>query len=71
MQTVRVIGNLEPGGGQLSALRLGVALRERGWDVRFLAGSAARAGLELFRSHAVEVEVYGASRSLQYECDEG
>jgi glycosyltransferase involved in cell wall biosynthesis len=71
MQTVRVIGNLEPGGGQLSALRLGKALGRRGWDVRFLAGSASQAGVELFRSHAVEVEVYGAARNLQYECDEG
>jgi len=26
MRTIRVIGNLEPGGGQLSALRLGVSL---------------------------------------------
>jgi len=71
MRTVRVIGNVEPGGGQLSALRLGIALGRRGWDVRFLAGSAAAAGVELFGSHGVEVEVYGASRSLQYECDEG
>ncbi len=69
MRTVRVIGNLEPGGGQLSALRLGVALGRRGWRVRFLAGSATAAGIELFRSHGVEVEVYGASRSLQYEPD--
>jgi len=65
-----VIGNLEPGGGQLSALRLGIALGRRGWDVRFLAGSATAAGVELFRSHGVEVEVYGASGCLQYECDE-
>lgn len=71
MQTVRVIGNLEPGGGQLSALRLGIALKRRGWEVRFVAGSASAAGLELSRSHGVEVEVYGASRNLQYECDEG
>ncbi len=69
MRTVRVIGNAEPGGGQLSALRLGIALRRRGWEVRFLAGSATAAGVELFRSHGVEIEVYGASRSLQYECD--
>lgn len=71
MRIVRVIGNLEPGGGQLSALRLGLALGRRGWDVRFLAGSATTAGIDLFRSHGVEVEVYGASGSLQYECDEG
>jgi len=71
MRTVRVIGNVEPGGGQLSALRLGSALSRRGWEVRFLAGSATPTGVELFRSHGVEVEVYRASRSLQYECDEG
>lgn len=71
MRTVRVIGNLEPGGGQLSALRLGLALGRRGWEVTFLAGSATAAGVELFRSHGVDVQVYGASRNLQYECDEG
>ena len=71
MRTVRVIGNVEPGGGQLSALRLGVALGRRGCDIRFLAGSATAAGVELFRSHGVEIEVYEASRNLQYECDEG
>jgi len=71
MRTVRVIGNIEPGGGQLSALRLAIALRQRGWAVRFLAGSATEAGVELFRSHGVEIEVFGASRSLQYECDRG
>jgi len=71
MRTVRVIGNLEPGGAQLSALRLGVALERRGWHTRLLAGSATANGVELFRSHGVEVEVYGASRSLQYECDAG
>ena len=71
MRTVRVIGNLEPGGGQLSALRLGIALRKRGWPVRFLAGSGSTAGVDLFRSHGVEVELYGASRNLQYECDAG
>ena len=71
MRIVRVIGNVEPGGGQLSALRLGIGLGRRGWDVRFLAGSATQAGVELFRSHGVELEVYGAARSLQYECDTG
>ena len=71
MRTIRVIGNLEPGGGQLSALRLGTALAKRGWGLRFLVGSATAEGVELFRSHGVEVEVYGARRSLQYECDEG
>jgi glycosyltransferase involved in cell wall biosynthesis len=71
VRTVRVIGNLEPGGGQLSALRLGIALERREWEVRFLAGSASPGGVELARSHGVEVEVYGAPRSLQYQCDEG
>ena len=71
MRTLRVIGNLEPGGGQLSALRLGLALRRRGWEVRFAAGSATTAGLELFRTYGVEVELYGASRNLQYLPDPG
>ena len=71
MRTVRVIGNVEPGGGQLSALRLGVALERRGWSVHFLAGSATPGGVELFRSHGLELDVYGATRSLQYDCDEG
>jgi len=66
MRTLRVIGNLEPGGGQLSALRLAFALRRRGWDVSFAAGSATPDGLSLFRSYGVEVELYGSSRNMQY-----
>jgi glycosyltransferase involved in cell wall biosynthesis len=69
VRTLRVIGNVEPGGGQLSALRLGAALERRGYSVRFAAGSATEDGIELFRSHGFELELYGVRRNLQYVPD--
>jgi glycosyltransferase involved in cell wall biosynthesis len=71
MRTLRVIANVEPGGGQLSALRLGLALERRGWSVDFAAGSATPEGIELFRSHGVALAVYGAKQNLQYVPDPG
>ena len=47
MEVVRVIGTLEPGGAQLSALRLSRALQRHGILTRcLLAGEASQAGLE-------------------------
>src|SRR4051795_3876396 len=46
VQVVRAIGVLEPGGAQLSALRLSRALREHGIETRLLAGDATAAGLD-------------------------
>lgn len=59
MDVVRVIGVLEEGGAQLSALRLSVALRTAGiHTVRLLAGASTEGGLALARRYGVEVETY-------------
>ena len=63
-----MLANLEPGGAQLSALRLASALGPLGWRTRFLAGSASAAGLELFRRRGVQVEVFRHHGNLQYAC---
>jgi hypothetical protein len=47
MRLVRVLGVLEPGGAQLSALRLSAALRRLGVVTTLLAGDATPAGLAL------------------------
>lgn len=47
MRVVRILGTLEPGGAQLSALRLSVALRRRGSATILLAGDATRRGWSL------------------------
>lgn len=68
---VRAIGVLEPGGAQLSALRLSRALREHGIETRMVAGDATPAGLDLARAHGFEVEHFAEVRNLQWEpCDE-
>jgi hypothetical protein len=47
MTVVRVLGVLEAGGAQLSALWLSAALRRRGVATTLLAGDATPAGLAL------------------------
>ncbi|MBA2416809.1 MAG: glycosyltransferase [Geodermatophilaceae bacterium] len=75
MDVVRVIGVLEEGGGQLSALRLSVGLRGHGFDtVRLLAGDATPGGVALARGYGVEVETFvdprsGERRGLQWRDD--
>ena len=70
VQVVRAIGVLEPGGAQLSALRLSRALRTHGIETTLLAGDASPAGLEMARAHGFEVEHYAEVRNLQWEpCD--
>jgi hypothetical protein len=66
MRVARVIAVLEPGGAQLGALRLSLALRAHRIDCRWLAGHATREGLAIFRSHGIEVEVLGGGPALQY-----
>src|ERR687897_784875 len=66
MRVARVIAVLEPGGAQLGALRLSLALRAHGIDSRWLAGHATREGLALFGAHGVDVEVLGGGPALQY-----
>jgi len=67
VQVVRAIGLLEPGGAQLSALRLSKALQEHGIDTTIVAGDATPAGLEVARAHGFEVEHFSEVRNLQWE----
>jgi len=58
---VRVLGTLEPGGAQLSALRLSVALRRHGITTMLLAGDATPAGLDLAARHGLPADAYRVS----------
>src|SRR5829696_1750156 len=66
MRVARVIAVVEPGGAQLGALRLSLALRAQGIQSRWLAGHATRQGLALFHARGVDVEVLGDGPALQY-----
>jgi glycosyltransferase involved in cell wall biosynthesis len=69
---VRTIGVLEPGGAQLSALRLARALAAFRVDSSvLLAGDATEPGIALARRYGVEVEVFAAGESgrLQWTPD--
>jgi glycosyltransferase involved in cell wall biosynthesis len=68
---VRVIAKLEPGGAQLSALRLAAPLREAGIRTRVLAGHATPDGLALCEQHGVPVEAFSGGAEMQYACDRG
>jgi glycosyltransferase involved in cell wall biosynthesis len=65
----RVVAKLEPGGAQLSLLRVARVLAGRGHRMRLLAGIASPAGVEMARAHGVEPEVMGAGVDLQWHCD--
>lgn len=67
---VRVVARLEPGGAQLSLLRISRALRGQGIETRLLCGSADAAGIALARDHGVAPEVYG-TEGLQRRADPG
>ena len=72
LRVVRIIGVLEPGGAQLSALRLARALAAFGVDSSvLLAGDATEPGLALARRYGVEVEVFapGETGRLQWTPD--
>lgn len=71
MLVVRVLGKLEPGGAQLSLLRVARVLARRGHRMRLLAGIASPEGVELARAHDVEPEVMGSDLDLQWHCDPG
>jgi glycosyltransferase involved in cell wall biosynthesis len=58
VRVLRVLGTLEPGGAQLSALQLSVALRRHGITTTLLAGDATPAGLELAARHELPTEAY-------------
>ena len=71
MRLVRVLGVLEPGGAQLSALRLSAALRRLGVVTTVLAGDATPAGLALAARYGFAADAFRVSepvnaRSLQW-----
>jgi len=71
MRVVRVLGVLEPGGAQLSALQLSAALRRHGVETTVLAGDATPSGLALAARYGLTAEAFRLSeqvtpRSLQW-----
>ena len=71
MRVVRVLGVLEPGGAQLSALVLSAELRKHGVATTLLAGDATPSGLALaarygFAADAFRVSELVSPRSLQW-----
>jgi glycosyltransferase involved in cell wall biosynthesis len=67
LRVVRVLGTLEPGGAQLSALQLSVALRRHGIATTLLAGDATPAGLELAARHGLPADAYRVSDLMPVE----
>lgn len=65
MRITRVIGVLEPGGAQLSALRLSRALVPLGVQTRLLVGDATTQGVALARHHGFEPDVYAMHDQIQ------
>ena len=64
MRIVRILGTLEPGGAQLSALQLSVALRRHGVTTTLLAGDATPPGLELAARHGLPAGAYRVSEVM-------
>lgn len=69
MLVARVIAKLEPGGAQLSVLRIARAFAARGHRTRLLVGFATDEGVALAREHGVEPEFMDAEEDLQWRCD--
>jgi glycosyltransferase involved in cell wall biosynthesis len=73
MRVVRIVGVLEPGGAQLSALRLSRALAGFGIDSSLLlAGDATGAGIGVARRYGVAIEAFSVDehRRLQWTPDD-
>ncbi len=70
MLVTKVLAKLEPGGAQLSVLRVCRGLAARGHRVRLLVGHATEAGEALAFAHGVVPELMGARDDLQWRCDE-
>jgi glycosyltransferase involved in cell wall biosynthesis len=71
MRVVRVLGVLEPGGAQLSALMLSAALRRHGVATTLLAGDATPSGVALAARYGFAADAFRVSelvnpRSLQW-----
>ncbi len=64
MRIVRILGTLEPGGAQLSALQLSAALRQFGVATTLLAGDATPPGLELATRYGLPADAYRVSDIL-------
>jgi glycosyltransferase involved in cell wall biosynthesis len=64
MKVVRILGTLEPGGAQLSALRLSVALRRYGIATTLLAGDATPPGLALANRYGLPADAYRVSEVM-------
>jgi hypothetical protein len=58
MRVVRVLGVLEPGGAQLSALLLSAALRRHGVATTLLAGDATPPGVALAARYGFDADVF-------------
>jgi glycosyltransferase involved in cell wall biosynthesis len=71
LRVPRVLAKLEPGGAQLSVLRVVRALEVTGIASRLLVGWASPDGLELAERMGVAVEVYGADGDLQWNAAPG
>jgi glycosyltransferase involved in cell wall biosynthesis len=69
MLVARVLAKLEPGGAQLSALRVVRGLEAHGIRSRVLVGWATPDGLALAERMGVDVEVYGAGGDQQWQAD--
>ena len=67
MRVIRILGTLEPGGAQLSALWLSVALRRHGVATTLLAGDATPAGLELAARYGLAADACRVSAVLPPE----
>lgn len=65
----RVLAKLEPGGAQLSALRVVRGLEAHGIGSRVLVGWASPDGLALAKRMGVAVEVYGSGGDQQWQAD--
>jgi glycosyltransferase involved in cell wall biosynthesis len=66
LTVARVIGVLERGGAQLSALRLSAALRSFGFVTRLYAGDATAEGIALAATFDVPVETFARDAHLQW-----
>jgi Glycosyltransferase Family 4 len=64
VRVIRILGTLEPGGAQLSTLRLSVALRRHGVATTLLAGDATPAGLELAARYGLAADACRVSEVL-------
>src|SRR4051812_22259041 len=63
------MAKLEPGGAQLSMLRVMAELRGRGINSELLCGWASADGLALARAHGVEPQVWGSGGNVQWRPD--